>query len=109
MGISPRAYPPSPIPRHNRVAPCENTLGREGTEKEVQLPESGRRPLQACEGCARQVIGELRNALPSPLNAVKRTNIIEGARRLLESAFGTVNDERQCATAAISKARNVMS
>jgi hypothetical protein len=61
-----------------------------------------------CEGCARQVIGELRNALPSPLDSVKRTNIIEGARRLLESAFGTVNDERQCATAAISKARNVM-
>jgi hypothetical protein len=64
--------------------------------------------MQACEGCARQVIGELRNALPSSLNAVKRANIIEGARRLLESAFSTVNGERQCATAAISKARNVM-
>jgi hypothetical protein len=48
------------------------------------------------------------DALAGPLNAVERPNIVKGAGRLLEKAFSTVEGERQCATAAVTKARNVM-
>jgi hypothetical protein len=108
-GFAPRAYRPSPIPRHNRVPACENPLGREGTKKELQLPESGRRPLEACGGCTRKVIGELRDALSSSINAVKRANIIKRTRRLLQLTFCAINGGNQSTTATVPETSEVMS
>jgi hypothetical protein len=42
------------------------------------------------------------------LDPVKRTYIIKGSRRLLQSTLRAVNGERQRTTATISEARNVM-
>jgi hypothetical protein len=65
--------------------------------------------LEACGGCTRKVIGELRDALSSPINPVKRANIIERSRRLLELTFCAIDGGDQSTTATVAEAREVMS
>jgi hypothetical protein len=65
--------------------------------------------LEACGGCTRKVIGELRDALSCPLNAVKRANIIERSRRLLELTFCAIDGGDQSTTATVAEASEVMS
>jgi hypothetical protein len=65
--------------------------------------------LETCDGCARKVIGELRDALSSPINAVKRTTIIKSTCRLLQLTFSAIDGGDQGTTATVKEPYEIMS